>query len=117
MSLVEASAMGLPVISTRHSAIPEVVLDGETGYLVAEHDIVAMGRRIAEIGARLVSLDAPGQGWPAARGAVFLAAGGDGRGPLTPAGGRELSLSSTGIGRRGRSDLSPRMNSKGPTTG
>jgi len=49
VSLVEASAMGLPVISTRHSAIPEVVLDGETGYLVAEHDIEAMGRRIAEL--------------------------------------------------------------------
>jgi colanic acid/amylovoran biosynthesis glycosyltransferase len=49
VSLVEASAMGLPIISTVHSGIPEVVLDGETGYLVAEHDVKAMGNRIAEV--------------------------------------------------------------------
>lgn len=49
VSLVEAAAMGLPIVSTYHSGIPGIVLDGRTGYLVAEHDVVAMGRRIAAL--------------------------------------------------------------------
>lgn len=49
VSLVEAAAMGLPIVSTFHSGIPEVVLDGQTGYLVKEHDAVGMGNRIAEL--------------------------------------------------------------------
>jgi len=35
-TLVEAQAMGCPVIGTWHSDIPEVVRDGETGWLVEE---------------------------------------------------------------------------------
>lgn len=31
--LMEAMASGLPVISTFHSGIPELVIDGETGFL------------------------------------------------------------------------------------
>ena len=34
--LMEAQASGLPVVSTRHADIPEVVLDGLSGYLVPE---------------------------------------------------------------------------------
>ncbi|PSF38675.1 glycosyl transferase family 1 [Aphanothece hegewaldii CCALA 016] len=34
----EASACGIPVVSTWHSGIPEAVKDGETGFLVAEKD-------------------------------------------------------------------------------
>jgi colanic acid/amylovoran biosynthesis glycosyltransferase len=49
VSLVEAAAMGLPIVSTYHSGIPGIVLDGRTGYLVAEHDVAAMGRRIAAL--------------------------------------------------------------------
>jgi colanic acid/amylovoran biosynthesis glycosyltransferase len=49
VSLVEAAAMGLPIVSTFHSGIPGIVLDGRTGYLVAEHDVTAMGRRIAAL--------------------------------------------------------------------
>uniref|UniRef100_B8HQ75 Glycosyl transferase group 1 n=1 Tax=Cyanothece sp. (strain PCC 7425 / ATCC 29141) TaxID=395961 RepID=B8HQ75_CYAP4 len=32
----EASACGIPIVATRHGGIPEAVLDGETGFLVAE---------------------------------------------------------------------------------
>lgn len=37
--LMEAMATGLPVISTHHSGIPELVDDGTNGYLVAERDV------------------------------------------------------------------------------
>ncbi|MEO7685210.1 MAG: glycosyltransferase [Gemmatimonadaceae bacterium] len=38
VSLLEAQASGLPVLSTWHSGIPEVVLHEQTGFLVAERD-------------------------------------------------------------------------------
>ena len=34
LSLIEAAAAGLPVAATRVGGVPEVVVDGETGYLV-----------------------------------------------------------------------------------
>jgi glycosyltransferase involved in cell wall biosynthesis len=49
VSITEALAAGLPVIATRHSGIPEVVREGETGYLVDEHDAAGMGRRMAAL--------------------------------------------------------------------
>lgn len=36
--VLEAQAMGLPVVGTTHSGIPEAVVHGETGFLVAERD-------------------------------------------------------------------------------
>jgi colanic acid/amylovoran biosynthesis glycosyltransferase len=47
ISLVEASSCGLPVVTTRHNGFPDVILDGETGYLVDERDVRGMGERIA----------------------------------------------------------------------
>jgi len=44
--LLEAQAAGLPVISTRHSGIPEIVLDGATGFLVGEKNVPALVDRI-----------------------------------------------------------------------
>ena len=41
-TLKEAMAMGLPVISTYHGGIPELVQDGVSGYLVAERDFQAI---------------------------------------------------------------------------
>lgn len=46
VGILEAAATGLPVISTRHAGIPQAVVDGETGYLVAERDVAAMAARI-----------------------------------------------------------------------
>ena len=44
--LMEAQASGLPVVSTYHSGIPEVVLDGESGYLVPERDVDQLAEKI-----------------------------------------------------------------------
>lgn len=45
--LMEAAAHGRPVVSTRHSAIPELVRDGESGYLVPERDAQAIADKLA----------------------------------------------------------------------
>lgn len=42
----EASACGLPVVATWHSGIPEAVLDGETGFLVAERDDKSLAEKL-----------------------------------------------------------------------
>ncbi len=42
----EASACGVPVVSTWHSGIPEAVLDGETGFLVPERDDAALAEKL-----------------------------------------------------------------------
>jgi len=42
VSITEALAAGLPVVSTRHSGIPEAVVDGISGVLVDEKDIQGM---------------------------------------------------------------------------
>jgi len=47
--LMEASSTGLPVLSTHHSGIPEVVIDGVTGYLVPEGDSVALAERLGNL--------------------------------------------------------------------
>ena len=39
MVLLEAAAMGVPTVATRHGGIPEAVRDGETGILVAERNV------------------------------------------------------------------------------
>lgn len=40
--LLEAQSMGLPVVSTYHAGIPEIVKDGESGVLVPERDSEAL---------------------------------------------------------------------------
>jgi glycosyltransferase involved in cell wall biosynthesis len=45
----EASACGLPVVSTRHNGIPDVVLHDDTGMLCEEHDLDAMARHIVTL--------------------------------------------------------------------
>ena len=44
VSILEASAAGLPVVSTRHAGITNSVLDGITGYLVDEYDVDGMSQ-------------------------------------------------------------------------
>jgi len=45
----EAMAAGLPVVATRVDGTPEVVCEGETGYLVPPHDLDRMAERVAEL--------------------------------------------------------------------
>lgn len=44
--VLEASASGIPVVSTKHAGIPDVVLDKETGFLVDEHDVKGMANKM-----------------------------------------------------------------------
>jgi colanic acid/amylovoran biosynthesis glycosyltransferase len=46
VAIMEAMASGLPVVSTMHSGIPELVDDGVTGYLVPEGDVNALAERL-----------------------------------------------------------------------
>jgi colanic acid/amylovoran biosynthesis glycosyltransferase len=56
--LKEAMATGLPVVSTRHGGIPELVEDGVSGFLVPERDADA-------IAAKLLYLAEHPEAWPA----------------------------------------------------
>jgi colanic acid/amylovoran biosynthesis glycosyltransferase len=45
----QALATGLPVVTTRHSGLPEQVTDGENGFLVDEGDYRALAERILRL--------------------------------------------------------------------
>lgn len=49
VSLMEAMAGGLPVVSTFHSGIPELVIDGQTGLLTAERDAEGLAAAIVRL--------------------------------------------------------------------
>lgn len=50
-TILEASASGLPVVSTLHAGIKEAVIDGVTGFLTAEHDIEGMAKGMIALAA------------------------------------------------------------------
>jgi glycosyltransferase involved in cell wall biosynthesis len=45
----EAAASRVPSIGTYHGGIPEIIDDGTTGFLVAEHDVTALADRLRRI--------------------------------------------------------------------
>jgi len=49
MVAAEAQASGTPVIAYRRGALPEVVVDGRTGFVVAPDDIEAAARALARV--------------------------------------------------------------------
>lgn len=42
VSIIEMAATGMPIVSTTHCDIPEVVIDGKTGWLAPERDVEAL---------------------------------------------------------------------------
>jgi colanic acid/amylovoran biosynthesis glycosyltransferase len=68
ITVLEAQAMALPVVSTVHAGIPEAVTDGETGLLVREQDAEALGDRILAV---LQNQDLAGRLGEAARRSVL----------------------------------------------
>lgn len=49
VGIMEAMAAGLPVVSTKHAGIPDVVVENETGFLGDENDIEQMATLIMKI--------------------------------------------------------------------
>lgn len=49
VAVLEAGASGLPVVSTMHAGIPDVVIPNETGVLVTEGDVGAMAEAICRL--------------------------------------------------------------------
>ena len=49
LTILEASAAGLPVIATRHAGIPDVIIDQKTGLLSPEHDVASMARNMLRL--------------------------------------------------------------------
>jgi glycosyltransferase involved in cell wall biosynthesis len=47
--ILEAMALGLPVVSTRHSGIPEAIEDGHSGLLVTPGDSTALADSLAQL--------------------------------------------------------------------
>jgi glycosyltransferase involved in cell wall biosynthesis len=69
LAALEAMACETPVIATRVGGLPEVVLDGETGYLVGVGDTRAMADRAVEIlsGENRRRMGARGRAWAVER--------------------------------------------------
>jgi glycosyltransferase involved in cell wall biosynthesis len=49
VAILEAGASGLPVVSTNHGGIPDVVINNETGLLVNERDVAEMARQMRSL--------------------------------------------------------------------
>lgn len=49
LAVLEASAAGLPVISTYHAGIPDVIMHNKTGLLCEEHDVATMAQHLDQV--------------------------------------------------------------------
>jgi colanic acid/amylovoran biosynthesis glycosyltransferase len=49
VAILEAQALGVPVVATRHAGIPEVVEDGVTAFLAPEHDVDGLAAAIISL--------------------------------------------------------------------
>jgi len=49
LGILEAGGSGLPVVSTRHAGIPDVVIENETGFLVDEGDVEGMATHMLRL--------------------------------------------------------------------
>lgn len=49
LTILEAMACGLAVVTTKHGGIPDIIKEGETGFLVEEHDVDKMAEQMCRI--------------------------------------------------------------------
>ena len=49
LTILEAGACGVPVVSTAVGEIPDMIIDGETGFLVPSMDIKALAKRLCDL--------------------------------------------------------------------
>ena len=49
MAIIEGMAAGKPVVATRVGGVPDLVIEGETGYMVRAGDDVAMAQRLGQL--------------------------------------------------------------------
>jgi colanic acid/amylovoran biosynthesis glycosyltransferase len=49
LTIMEAMACGLAVVTTKHGGIPDIIQNGETGFLVDEHDVDGMAEHMCRI--------------------------------------------------------------------
>jgi colanic acid/amylovoran biosynthesis glycosyltransferase len=49
VSVIEAQAIGIPVIGTTHCDIPEIVINGKTGLLSPERDITSLSQNLISL--------------------------------------------------------------------
>jgi len=49
VAILEANAASLPVISTYHAGIPDVIIHGKTGLLCEEHDVETMSKYMLQL--------------------------------------------------------------------
>lgn len=69
VSLAEAAALELPIVSTLHNGIPEQVINGETGFLVREFDYETMADYLMKL---LLNADLAAQMGQAGRANISL---------------------------------------------
>ncbi|HHW13717.1 MAG TPA: glycosyltransferase, partial [Firmicutes bacterium] len=50
LALIEAMGAGKTIVATPVGGIPEIIQDGQTGYLVRPRDAQALAERLAELG-------------------------------------------------------------------
>jgi colanic acid/amylovoran biosynthesis glycosyltransferase len=50
VTILEAGASGLAIVSTLHAGIKQSVINNQTGYLIPEHDIEAMAKHMIDLG-------------------------------------------------------------------
>ncbi len=56
-TILEAMAKGTPVVATKHAAIPEVIKQGKTGFLVEERDEIQLAKTLEKILSSAFNLD------------------------------------------------------------
>ncbi len=49
LSILEAASTGLAIVATNHGGIPDVIIDGESGFLVEQGDVQRMSERMLNL--------------------------------------------------------------------